>query len=86
MKYFSSDGKVLIILLYSFLSEAQKIIIENKNTLPVQVQYLHKNFELGVRQKKIIDEKTRVKMLSVSSAINDKNNILSSYFCVPEKC
>lgn len=83
MKYFSSDGKVLIILLYSFLSEAQKIIIENKNTLPVQVQYLHKNFELGVRQKKIIDEKTRVKMLSVSSAISDKKNTSVSLFLYP---
>lgn len=83
MKYFNIYGKILIMLLSSCLCKAQKIIIENKNTVPVQVQYLHKNSELGVRQKKIIDEKTRVKTLSVSSAINGKNNTSMPLFLYP---
>ncbi|GAA5092244.1 hypothetical protein GCM10023210_20880 [Chryseobacterium ginsengisoli] len=75
----------MIILLFSCFYSAQNITIDNKNNFPVEVTYSHKTIEIGVNQKKIINETNRIKTISISSKNGGKLKRGISLFLNPKE-
>jgi len=67
-----NKGKIVLFLIFSCLSTAQNITIENKSDFPVEIQYNQKKVDIEVNQKKTINEKNRLKEISI---LEKKSNI-----------
>jgi hypothetical protein len=64
-KRVKKNGQLLLFLLLSCFCSAQKLTIDNKSDFPVEIEYSHKKFEIGVNQKKTINEKDRITNISI---------------------
>lgn len=60
-----NKGKLLLFLMLSCFSSAQSITIDNKSNFLVEITSSHKKVEIGVNQKKTINEKSRIKNISI---------------------
>lgn len=58
-------GQFLLFILLSCFCSAQNITVDNKNDFPVEIEYSHKKVEIGVNQKKTINEKNEIKNISI---------------------
>jgi hypothetical protein len=77
MKYvrLKISSEILLFLVFSYMSPAQNITINNKSNFPIEVTYAQKKVDIGDNQKKTINVKNEGNILSVFYKNHKKRDI-----------